>query len=70
MLQGSVLCRGHHLRAQTASMLGCWSCREEFRVYSGVMFWGRLPVFQLQRWVGILLLCQAFTLPRTLLQDL
>lgn len=70
MLRGSVLYRGHHLRAQTASILGCWSCREEFSIYSCVAFWGRLPLSLLQGWVGMLLLCQAFALLRTLLQDL
>lgn len=70
MLQGSVLYTCHHLRAQTASILGCGSCREEVHHLFLCGILGKAPLVLPQGWVGTLLVCQASAMPRTLLQDL
>lgn len=72
MLQSSVLYRGHHLRAQAASILGCWSCRGEVQRLFLCVVLGKAPPVPAPG-VGrqaAAPLHQAFPLPRTLLQEL
>lgn len=69
-VQGSVLYRDHHLKAQAASSLGaswlssaCWSHQRRFSICSCVEFWGKFPLSLLRGWVGMLLLPNAKPFP-------